>query len=86
MSPDPIKSLQKFRAKQELNFILLSDEDHTVAEIYGAWGEKKMYGKSRMGIIRSHFVIHEEGHVLDAQIKISPDESVKLALEVCCLD
>ena len=86
MSPDPIKSLQKFRAKQELNFILLSDEDHSASEIYGAWGEKKMYGKTYMGTIRSHFVIDEKGNVLDAQIKISPDKSVKLALEVCCPD
>jgi len=86
VSPDPIKSLQKFRAKQELNFVLLSDEDHSVSEIYGAWGEKKMRGKTYMGIIRSHFVIDEKGNVLDAQIKISPDNSVRSALDVCCPD
>ena len=86
MSPDPIKALQRFRAKQELNFILLSDEDHSTSEIYGTWGEKKSHGKTYMGIIRSHFVIDEKGNVLDAQIKISPDESVRLALEVCCPD
>jgi len=86
VSPDPIKALQEFRAKQELNFILLSDEDHSTSEIYGAWGEKKMNGKTYMGIIRSHFVIDEQGTVLDTQIKISPDNSIKLALEVCCPD
>ena len=86
MSPDPIKSLQTFRAKQQLNFILLSDRDHSVSEVYGAWGEKERSGKTYMGIIRSHFVIDEEGNVLDAQIKISPEESVTSALEVCCPD
>ena len=84
MSPDPIKELQKFRAKQNLNFILLSDADHVVAETYGAWGEKFMYGKAYMGILRSHFVIDENGKVMDAQIKVSPERSVELALQTCC--
>jgi peroxiredoxin Q/BCP len=86
VSPDPIKELQKFRAKQNLDFVLLSDENHVVAEMYGAWGEKSMYGKTYMGIVRSHFVIDEAGKVLDAQIKVSPEQSVRLALEVCCPD
>jgi len=86
ISPDPIKELQKFRAKQNLDFVLLSDENHVVAEMYGAWGEKFMYGKTYMGIVRSHFVIDEAGKVLDAQIKVSPEQSVRLALEVCCPD
>jgi len=51
-----------------------------VAEKYGVWGEKMMYGKSYMGIIRSHFVIGENGRVADARIKISPTESVELAV------
>jgi len=80
VSPDPIKELQKFRAKQNLDFVLLSDENHVVAEMYGAWG------KTYMGIVRSHFVIDEAGKVLDAQIKVSPEQSVRLALEVCCPD
>lgn len=84
VSPDPIPSLQKFREKESLNFTLLSDRDHAVAETYGAWGEKKMYGKTYMGIIRSHFVIDETGKVIDAQIKVSPEESAKKAIEVCC--
>ena len=86
MSPDPIRSLQKFRTEQELNFILLSDRDHSVSEVYGAWGEKKRNDKTYRGIIRSHFVIDETGNVLDARIKISPEESVTSALEVCCPD
>ena len=80
MSPDPPKRLARFRAKNDLPFVLLSDPDHAVAEKYGVWGEKKMYGKTYMGIVRSHFVIDEEGGVLDAQIKVSPKKSVELAV------
>ncbi len=80
VSPDPPDRLQKFRAKNDLPFLLLSDPDHRVAEMYGVWGEKKMYGKTFMGIIRSHFVIDEEGRVVDARIKVSPKESVELAV------
>jgi len=80
VSPDPPDRLQKFRAKNDLPFILLSDPDHGVAEMYGVWGEKKMYGKTFMGIIRSHFVIDEDGRVVDARIKVSPKQSVELAV------
>lgn len=80
VSPDPPDRLQKFRAKNDLPFLLLSDPDHRVAEMYGVWGEKKMYGKTFMGIIRSHFVIDEDGRVVDAQIKVSPKQSVELAV------
>jgi len=80
VSPDPADRLQKFRAKNALPFVLLSDPDHEVAETYGVWGEKKMYGKTFMGIIRSHFVIDENGRVVDAQIKVSPKQSVELAV------
>jgi len=81
VSPDPQQALQKFRQKNALPFVLLSDPDHGVAEQYGVWGEKKLYGKSYMGIIRSHFVISEEGRIQDARIKVSPEESVRLAVE-----
>ena len=80
VSPDPLDKLQKFRAKNDLLFTLLSDPDHVVAEMYGVWGEKKMYGKTYMGIIRSHFIIDEEGRIADAQIKVSPKKSVERAL------
>jgi peroxiredoxin Q/BCP len=81
VSPDSPKKLQNFRQKNALPFVLLSDPDHVVAEQYGVWGEKKMYGKTYMGIIRSHFVIDETGRIIDAQIKVSPTKSVRLAVE-----
>jgi peroxiredoxin Q/BCP len=80
VSPDSLDKLQKFRAKNNLPFTLLSDPDHAVAEMYGVWGEKKMYGKTYMGIIRSHFIIDAEGRIADAQIKVSPKKSVERAL------
>jgi peroxiredoxin Q/BCP len=61
VSPDSIKSHIKFIAKYELQFSLLADEEHEVAEAYGAWGEKSMYGKTYMGILRSTFIINEKG-------------------------
>jgi peroxiredoxin Q/BCP len=81
ISPDGVESHQKFKTKHDLPFLLLVDEQHSVAEAYGVWGEKKMYGKSYMGIIRSHFVIDEAGRMLDAQVKVSPANSVSRALK-----
>ena len=81
VSADGVKSNQKFKTKYTLPFTLLVDEDHSVAEAYGAWGEKSMYGKKYMGIIRSHFVIDEEGRLADVQLKVSPADSVAKALE-----
>lgn len=63
VSPDSINSHKKFKEKYGLNFILLSDPDKKVAEAYGAYGEKKMYGKVTKGIIRSTFIIDEEGNI-----------------------
>jgi peroxiredoxin Q/BCP len=80
VSPDPPERLARFRAKNDLPFVLLSDPDHVVAETYGVWGEKKMYDRTFMGIVRSHFVIDEEGRIVDAQIKVSPKKSVELAV------
>jgi peroxiredoxin Q/BCP len=73
VSPDTVKSHDTFKLKFELPFALLSDPDHRVAEMYGAWGEKKMYGKTYMGILRSTFVIDEEGKI----IKVFPKVKVK---------
>lgn len=81
ISPDGVQSHQKFKTKYNLPFILLSDEQHTVAEAYGVWGEKKMYGKTYMGVTRSHFVIDEQGKLLDRQVKVSPADSVTRALK-----
>ena len=63
VSPDREDSHQRFRAKYGLPFYLLSDPDHRVAEAYGAWGEKTRNGKTSMGILRTTFVIDEQGHV-----------------------
>jgi len=61
ISPDPVKKLANFVAKKELNFPLLSDEDHAVADAFGAWGEKKFMGKTYNGIHRISFLINEQG-------------------------
>ena len=66
VSPQGAESHQNFTSKHGLNFPLLVDEDHAVAEAYGAWGEKKNYGKTYEGIIRSTFVIDEEGKISEA--------------------
>jgi len=81
VSPDGAKSHQKFKTKYDLPFTLLVDEGHSIAEKYGVWGEKKMYGRSYMGVIRSHFLIDEEGLIADARYKISPTKSVDQALK-----
>ncbi len=73
VSPDSADSHQKFRAKYGLPFYLLSDPDHRVAEMYGAWGEKRMYGRTYEGILRSTFVIDEEGKVVKAFRNVKPE-------------
>lgn len=80
ISPDSAESHRRFRAKNSLPFTLLVDADHAVADAYGVWGEKKMYGKSYQGVFRSHFVIDEEGIVRAIERKVSPEESVSRAL------
>ena len=73
VSPDSVQSHDGFKLKLNLPFALLSDPDHNVAEMYGAWGERKIYGKTYMGIIRSTFIIDEEGRI----IKVFPKVKVK---------
>ena len=80
ISPDGIASHQKFKTKYNLPFLLLADEDHRVAEAYGVWHEKSMYGKKYFGIVRSHFVVDENGRLADAQVKVSPTDSVERAV------
>ncbi len=80
ISPDNAASHQKFRTKYNLPFILLSDPDHKVAEKYGAWGQKSFMGKKFEGIIRSHFVVDENGKVVDAQVNVKAKDSPELAL------
>ncbi len=81
LSPDSPEKLKKWREKQGFPFDLLSDPDHEVLEQWGAWGEKSMYGKKYMGVIRSHWIIGEDGKVLDQRIKVGPQQSVDLATE-----
>lgn len=70
ISPDPVPKLAKFAENEGLTFPLLSDADHAVAEAYGAWGEKKNYGKTYQGLIRSTFVIDPEGRLALAQYNV----------------
>ena len=70
VSPDSVKSHDKFKLKFALPFALLSGPDHQVAELYGAWGEKKMFGRTYMGIIRSTFVIDEQGKIVKVFPKV----------------
>jgi len=76
ISPDKPDKQKKFDQKYGLGFPLLSDQDHSVAQAYGAWGEKKMYGKPYQGIIRSAFLISEEGSIIDLWYKVAPADTV----------
>jgi peroxiredoxin Q/BCP len=83
VSPDPVSAVKRFHAKQSLNFTLLADEDHSICELYGVWGEKSMYGRTYEGVTRSTYVIDPEGRIAKAFPKVSPkthDEIVLTAL------
>jgi peroxiredoxin Q/BCP len=80
VSPDSVASHAKFRDKYALGFRLLADEGHAMAEAYGAWGEKTNYGKTSMGIIRSAFVIDEDGTIVLAKYNVKPDATAPGAL------
>ncbi|MBX7160588.1 MAG: thioredoxin-dependent thiol peroxidase [Acidimicrobiia bacterium] len=79
VSPDAPAKNKKFDDKYGLGFPLLSDEDHAVAEAWGVWGEKSMYGKKYMGIVRSAFVVDEKGKLIEAFYKVSPKDTVPKA-------
>lgn len=81
ISPDSPEKQKKFQEKHGLNFPLLSDEDHSVAAAYGAWGEKKMYGKVYQGIVRSSFLVDEKGKIAGAWYKVKPLDTVPKARE-----
>jgi peroxiredoxin Q/BCP len=80
ISPDSPESHAKFRDKFSLGFRLLADQDHATAEAYGAWGEKTNYGKTSMGIIRSAFVIDEDGRIVQALYNVKPEATAPGAL------
>lgn len=80
LSPDDVQKLHDWKEAEKLPYDLLSDPDHQVMEAWGAWGEKTSYGKTTIGVIRSHWVIDENGKIVDTQIKVSPENSVERAL------
>ena len=84
ISPDSVKSHQKFKVKFDLPFTLLADEDHAVAEKYGVWQKKSMYGRTYMGIARTTFVIDKNGKVAKVFEKVKPKghaEEVEQAID-----
>ena len=82
ISPDPVQTQKGFDEKHGLGFPLLSDIDHSVAERYGVWQEKTLYGKKSWGIVRSSFLVDEDGKLLGSWYKVKPEETVVLALAV----
>jgi len=76
ISPDGSPAQKAFDEKFSLGFPLLSDPDHAVADAYGVWGEKSMYGKTYLGIIRSSFLVDEQGRIERAWYKVSPKDTV----------
>ena len=80
ISPDSVASHQRFREKFQLPFQLLADPGHAVADAYGVWGEKVNYGKKYMGIVRSAFVIDEEGRIAQALYNVAPLDTAPKAL------
>jgi peroxiredoxin Q/BCP len=81
ISPDKPARQAKFDQKYGLGFPLLADEDHAVAEAYGVWKEKSMYGRKYMGIERSAFLIDEKGKLEEVWYKISPKDTPKFLME-----
>ncbi|MDQ3978196.1 MAG: thioredoxin-dependent thiol peroxidase [Actinomycetota bacterium] len=82
ISPDKPSLQARFDQKYGLGFPLLSDSDHPAADAYGVWGEKSMYGKKYMGIIRSAFLVDEDGKVAEAWYKVSPKDTAPNLLKV----
>jgi len=81
ISPDEPAALRKFADNQQLDFTLLADPDHEVAEKYGAWGEKSMYGKKYMGILRSTFIVDPKGKIARVFPKVQPKKHDDLVLK-----
>jgi peroxiredoxin Q/BCP len=81
ISPDEVKAVDKFAGKYDLDFTLLADADHAVAEKYGTWVEKSMYGKRYMGVQRATFIIGPDGKIANVFPKVSPKQHDKLVLK-----
>jgi peroxiredoxin Q/BCP len=81
ISPDPVAKLKRFQEKHSLTFPLLSDEQHEVAQAYGVWVQKSMYGRTYFGNERTTFIIAPDGHVAEVLRKVKPAEHDELVLE-----
>ena len=81
MSTDSAQSHTKFKDKYGLPFPLLVDKDHKLAEAYGVWQQKKMMGREYMGVVRSHFVIDENGKLADIRYNVKATDSSNLAVQ-----
>jgi peroxiredoxin Q/BCP len=81
ISPDEVKDIEKFAGKYDLDFTLLADADHAVAEKYGTWVEKSMYGRKYMGVQRATFVIDPKGKIAKVFPKVSPKKHDELVLK-----
>jgi peroxiredoxin Q/BCP len=81
ISPDPVAKVKKFHDKEGLNFALLADEGHPVADAYGVWVEKSMYGRTYWGNERTTFIIDPDGRVADVLRKVKPAEHDALVLK-----
>lgn len=81
ISPDPVAKVKKFHEKEGLNFPLLADEGHRVADTYGVWVEKSMYGKTYFGNERTTFIVDRDGAVAEVLRKVKPAEHDTLVLK-----
>lgn len=81
VSPDPVEDVKKFAEKFDLDFTLLADADHAVADAYGTWGEKSMYGKKYWGVQRATFLIDPDGKIAKVFPKVSPKTHDDIVLE-----
>ena len=81
ISPDPVRRIKRFADGQSLNFTLLADEEHAVADAFGVWGEKSFAGKKYMGVTRSTFIIRPDGTIAKVFEKVSPKTHDDVVLE-----
>ena len=81
ISPDEVKAIEKFAGRYDLDFTLLADADHSVAEQYGTWVEKSMYGKKYMGVQRATFIVGPDGKIAKVFPKVSPKQHDDLVLK-----
>lgn len=81
ISPDEVKAIDKFAGKYDLDFTLLADADHSVAEKYGAWVEKSMYGRKYMGVARATFIVGPDGKIAKVFPKVQPKKHDDLVLK-----